>query len=65
MDWKIGDKFKISGIVNVTTHDPRVKTTGTITELLGDKRARAVLDRVEDETNIEAIIKLRDCKPLS
>lgn len=65
MDWNIGDKFKISGIVNTEGHDPRVKTTGVITELIGSKKARAILKSVEGETDVEAVIKLRDIKPLS
>lgn len=65
MNWNINDKFKISGIIQLDDHCPRVKTTGVITELIGNKKARAVLANVENEENIEAIIKLRDIKPLN
>lgn len=64
MDWKINDKFKISGIVNLGTHSPRVKTTGVILSFINNKKAKALLTEVENEHNIEAEIKLRDIKPL-
>lgn len=64
MNWNVNDKFKISGIIQLETHCPRVKTTGVITKLIGTKKAQAVLANVEGEENVEAIIKLRDIKPL-
>lgn len=64
MDWNINDEFRISGIINLGTHCPRVKTTGIITELIGTKKARAVLKTVENESDVEAVIKLRDIKPI-
>lgn len=64
MDWNVNDKFKISGIINLDTHCPRVKTTGVITELIGTKKARAVLKTVENESNVEAVVKLRDIRPI-
>lgn len=65
MDWKINDKFKISGIITLDTHCPRVKTTGTITKIIGSKKAQAILANVDGNENVEAIIKLRDIKPLN
>lgn len=65
MNWNIDDKFKISGIIQLEGYCPRVKTTGVITELIGSKKARAVLAKVENEENVEAVIKLRDIKPLN
>ena len=64
MNWNINDNFRISGIVDLGTHSPRVKTAGIIKELIGTKKARAILKEVEKEPNIEAIIKLRDIKPI-
>ena len=64
MDWKTDDRFKLSGIINLGTHCPRVRTKGTIIEILHNKKAKALLDKVENKENIEAIIKLRDIKPL-
>lgn len=64
MSWNVNDEFKISGIINPGTHCPRVKTTGIITELIGTKKARAVLKTVENESDVEAVIKLRDIKPI-
>lgn len=62
--WNVDDKFQISGIIQLEDHCPRVKTTGVITQLIGSKKAQAILAKVEGEENVEAIIKLRDIKPL-
>lgn len=64
MDWKINDRFRLSGIANLGTHSPRVRTTGTILKLLHNKKAKTLLDEIENEVNIEAEIKLRDIKPV-
>ena len=64
MSWNINDKFKISGTVDLGTHSPRIHTTGTILQILGSKKAKAILDDVDGETHVEAIIKLRDIKPI-
>lgn len=61
--WKPGDIFRLSGIIDLGTHCPRVRTTGKIIELLHNKKATVILDKVEDEANVNAIIKLRDIKP--
>lgn len=65
MMWKPGDRFRLSGIANLETHCPRIRTTGTILELLHNKKAKVLLDNVDNEINIEAEIKLRDIKPLT
>lgn len=65
MNWNVNDKFKISGIIQLDDHCPRVKTTGIITEIIGSKKARAILANAENEENVEAVIKLRDIKPLN
>ena len=64
MTWKPNDRFQLSGIVNLGTHCPRARTKGTIIEILHNKKAKALLDKIENQENIEAIIKLRDIKPL-
>lgn len=61
--WKPDDEFRLSGIIDLGTHCPRVRTTGKIIELLHNKKAHVILDNVENETNVEAIINLRDIKP--
>lgn len=61
-NFNINDKFRISGIADCGTHCPRVHTTGIILELIGSKKARAILKNVEGETDVTAIIKLRDIK---
>lgn len=64
MSWNINDRFRISGTVDLGTHNPRVHTTGTILQLLGSKKAKAMLDDIDGEKDVEATIKLRDIKPI-
>ncbi len=63
MNWNINDTFKISCIEQLETHCPRVHTYGTILEFLSNNKARVILDKVEDEQNVEAIVKIRDIRP--
>ncbi len=64
MTWNINDKFNVSGIAELPTHCPAVHTTGVITALLKHNKARVILADVKGEKNIEAIIKLRDLRPI-
>lgn len=64
MSWNINDRFIISGTVDLGTHCPRIRTTGTILAFVNPKKIRVLLDDVEGYDKVEAIVKLRDIKPV-
>lgn len=59
MDWKVGDRFFVSGIADLDTHSPRIRATGEIVELLHNKKALVILDKLGDETKVPAIVRIR------
>lgn len=63
-EWNKGDRFNVSGTVQLSDCCPRVKTSGTIVDFKGTKQAIVMLDKVDNESNVEAIVKLRDIRPL-
>jgi len=64
MDWNVNDRFFISGVIQLECYSPRVHAKGIITELLHNKKARVILDEIDGEKDVEAIVHIRDLRPV-
>ena len=62
--WETNNRFCVSGNVQIEDYSLRIKTTGTIKSIIDAKHASVTLDKVENEQNVAAVVKLRDLKPI-